>query len=236
MNANISVSYETELTILSTILDAERYTRQLSGTILFRNVQEDWIRAWLIRSDVAVQEYEAGDFLFQKTDTFDRIGILLRGTADVRRESDDGLMHMSTLKKNDLFGAASICGSESSFVTDIQCNEKSRALIIPESEMLNLLSENKTVLRNYLSYLNGRIRFLNTRLDAFSKNSVSARIMTYLVPEAKDGAVQIRNYTKLSESLCISRATLYRALDSMEEEHKIRRNGKEIQLLEEYEP
>ena len=102
--------------------------------------------------------------------------------------------------------------------------------------MLNLLSENKTVLRNYLSYLNGRIRFLNTRLDAFSKNSVTARIMTYLVSEAKDGTVQIRNYTKLSESLCISRATLYRALDAMEEEHKIRRNGKEIQLLEEYEP
>ena len=53
---------------------------------------------------------------------------------------------------------------------------------------------------------------------------------------AKNGVCYVKNYTKLSESLCVSRATLYRALDVLEEEQKIRRNGKEITLLEEYEP
>lgn len=235
MNDTISVSYETEINTLSTILDAERYARQLTGTILFRDVQEDWIRAWLSRSDVFVREYDTGDYLFQKQDTFGHIGILLRGTSDVRRLSDDGLMHMSTLKRNDLFGAASICGNDSAYVTDIQCNEPSRVLIIPEEEMLNLLSENRIVLRNYLCYLNSRIRFLNKRLDAFSKNSIASRIMTYFVSEKQNGIVRIKNYTKLSESLCVSRATLYRALDALEQEHKIQRNGKEIRLLEEYE-
>ena len=218
---------------MSTVLDAERYTRQLASSVLFRGVDEDWIRGWLTHAHVAVSEYDSGEFLFRKSDTTDRIGILLRGTADVNRISEDGLMHMSTLKKNDLFGAASLCGGDESFVTDIRCNERARALIIPEDEMLDLLSMNKTVLRNYLSYLNGRIRFLNKRLDAFSKNSVAARIMTFFEAEAKNGIYCVRNYTKLSESLCISRATLYRALDALEEEHKIRRNGKEINLLEE---
>ena len=101
--------------------------------------------------------------------------------------------------------------------------------------MLNLLSENRIVLRNYLCYLNSRIRFLNKRLDAFSKNSIASRIMTYFVSEKQNGIVRIKNYTKLSESLCVSRATLYRALDALEQEHKIQRNGKEIRLLEEYE-
>lgn len=216
-------------------MHAERYTHQLSGTVLFRGVSEDWIRSWIQRSDVSVLEYEIGEYLFQKGDKTCRLGILLRGKADVNRISSDGRMHMSTLKRNDLFGAASICGKDPSFVTDIHCTEKARILIIPEEDMLNLLSENRTVLQNYLRYLNERIRFLNKRLDAFSKNTVSARIMTIFTAEAVDRVYRIKSITKLSESLCVSRATLYRALDILEKEHKIRRNGKEITLTEEYE-
>lgn len=221
---------------MSTVLSAERYTHQLSGTVLFHGVKEDWIRAWLIRSDIFVAEYEAGEYLFCKSDVSDRLGILLRGSADVKRESSDGKMHMTTLQRNDLFGAASLFSKNEPYVTDICCNEPSRALIIPGETFLNLLSENRTVLANYLGYLNNRIRFLSKRLDAFSKNSVAGRIMTHLDAESKNGVCYVKNYTKLSESLCVSRATLYRALDVLEEEQKIRRNGKEITLLEEYEP
>ena len=220
---------------MNTILDAERYTRQLGGTVLFRGVEESWIRSWLKRAAVSVVEYEPDEYLFRKKDTTDRIGILLRGSADVSRTSCDGLMHMSTLKRNDLFGAASLCGKDMSFVTDIRCNERTRVLIIPEEEMLNLLSENRSVLRNYLSYLNGRIRFLNKRLDAFSKNTVASRMLSFFSSEAVDGRYTVKSFTKLSASLCISRATLYRALETLEQENKIRRNGKEIQLMEEYE-
>ncbi len=217
---------------MSRISDAERYARQLSATVLFRGVPEDRIRLWLIKANVSVEEYEAGEYLFRKSDTKDRIGILLRGRADVNRESSDGAMHMSTLKRNDLFGAASICGGGGSFVTNIRCRERTRVLIIPEAEMLELLSDNRAVLRNYLCYLNGRIRFLNQRLDAFSKNSVAARVMTFFAAEATGRKYTVQSFTKLSESLCVSRATLYRALDTLEEEHKIRRNGKEIELME----
>ena len=219
---------------MSTIADAERYARQLSGTVLFNGVPEERIRAFLTESNVSIAEYLPGEYLFHKTDTNDRVGILLRGSAEVNRESSDGSMHMSTLKRNDLFGAASLCGGDKTFVTNIRCKERTRVLIIPEEEMLNLLSENRLVLRNYLCYLNGRIRFLNKRLDAFSKNTVSAKVMTYFASEANGRIYTVKSFTKLSESLCVSRATLYRALDALEEEHKIRRNGKEIELMEDY--
>ena len=97
---------------MSTITDAERYARQLCGTVLFKSVKEDMIRAWLLKADVSIEEYESGEYLFRKSDTTDRVGILLRGRADVNRESSDGSMHMSTLKRNDLFGAASLCGGD----------------------------------------------------------------------------------------------------------------------------
>ena len=53
-------------------------------------------------------------------------------------------------------------------------------------------------------------------------------------PEAKKGVYTVKNYTKLSEMLCLSRATLYRALDALESSGKIKREGKQIILLEEY--
>ncbi len=218
---------------LSTLLHAQRYARQLGGTVLFSGVSEDKIRAWLLRANVTVAEYESGEYLFTRTDKDVRLGILLRGRAEVNRESADGMMHMSMLKRNDLFGAASLFSDDHAFVTDIRCIERSRVLIISEDALLDLLSANKTVLKNYLSYLNSRIRFLNRRLDAFSKNAVTARVMTFLSGEAADGVVRIGSMTKLSEALCISRATLYRALEALETTHKIRRSGKEIIILEE---
>ena len=193
---------------------------------------EKQIRAWLNRADVTVQEYPANAYLFRKSETSVRFGIILRGTADVLRKSKDGLMHMSTLRKNDLFGAASLFGGES-YVTDIRCNEPVRVLLINETEFLKLLTDNTVILQNYLCYLNSRIRFLNRRLDAFSKNNVSARLFTYLSGEAVDGVYTIQNLTKLSDTLCISRATLYRALETLESSGQIQRSGKQIIITEE---
>jgi len=216
-------------------MDAGRYAGQLQKTMLFEGVPEQTIRDWLLHANVTVQTYMSGEYLFRTSDTTERLGIILRGSADVTRQSCDGLMHMSTLKRNDLFGAASLFGGDMSYVTDIRCNEPVRALILPEETMLLLLSENRTVLLNYLRYLNSRIRFLNRRLDAFSKNTVPARLMSFLTSEANGRSVSVKSYTKLSESLCISRATLYRALDTLESDGKIRRDRKNIVLLEDYE-
>ncbi len=206
----------------------------MTKTILFEHVSADAVRAWLNRSNVTVAEYETGDYLFRKSDKGDRLCIILRGSADVSRVSEDGLMHMSTLHRNDLYGAASLFGGDMGYVIDIRCNERVRAMLITEDEVLSLLSENQTVLKNYLRYLNGRIRFLNKRLDAFSKNTVAAKLLTFFVAEARDGVCTVSNYTKLSEMLCLSRATLYRALETLETSGKIRREGKTIILSEEY--
>lgn len=203
--------------------------------MLFKSVSEQRIREWLLRANVSVRSFETGEYLFRATDTTDRLGVILRGSADVSRVSEDGLMHMSTLRRNDLFGAASLFGGDMSYVTDIRCNEPVRVLIIPEEIVLALLSENRTVLLNYLRYLNSRIRFLNRRLDAFSKNTVPAKLMSFLMSEAKDGVYTVKSCTKLSESLCVSRATLYRALDTLESDGKIRRDKKTITILEDYE-
>ena len=56
----------------------------------------------------------------------------------------------------------------------------------------------------------------------------------FFASESKEGVYYVKNYKKLSEMLCLSRATLYRALDALESSGKIKREGKQITILEEY--
>lgn len=228
INVTISVSNETECTCLDNILNAKRYARQLTETALFQGVDVERVRAWLLEETITVSAYPSGAFLLTRDSTTHYLGVILRGSADVIRTGEDGLMHMSTLQRNDLFGAASLFGGELRYVIDVVCRTDVRVLRISEAQLLRLMRQEESVLTNFLHYLNSRIRFLNRRLDALSKNSVSAKLLAFLESEAVNGVYAAPSYTILSESLCISRATLYRALDTLITEGKVCRDGKKI--------
>lgn len=215
------------------IMDAKRYAKQVCQTMLFEGVEPGAVRDWLVLSGAEVVSYESGEPLFACGAKQHVLGILLRGTATVERTFSDGRMHMSELKKNDLYGAASLFGGEEGFVVNVRAKDACRVLLLSEESLLRLFREQEQVLKNYLHYLNTRIRFLNRRLDAFAKNTVSARVYSLLAMEAVDGVAAVHSLTELSDTLCISRATLYRALDTLCEEGKILRDGKKIILLEE---
>lgn len=218
---------------MSILLDARRYARQLQDTILFDGVDFYVIRDWLAQDGAEVVICAADELLFACGEKQHKLGIVLRGYATVERKFADGRMHMSELKKNDLYGAASLFGGDEGFVLNIRAQEDCRVLLISEESLLNLFREQEQVLRNYLRYLNTRIRFLNQRLDAFSKNTVAARVYSLLSMDAVNGVCEVHSFTTLSETLCISRATLYRALDTLSADGRILRDGKKIILLEE---
>lgn len=190
------------------------------------------IQAILNAPGVCMEAYPQGALLMRRNSTQHALGILQKGQAVVERKTEDGMMHMSRLYAGDVFGAASVFCMETSYVVDIRCLTDCEALLIPEKTLLELLSQRPALLKNYLRYLTGRIRFLNQRLDALSKNTVPAKLMSHFVSESENGMVRVKSYTELAESLCLSRATLYRALDSLAHDGRIRREGKKITLLE----
>lgn len=210
----------------------QRYMEQLTESILFQGCDPTELFNRLQENGALVKSFKTGTFLMRRGSEQHGIGILLRGSASVERRFDDGRMHMSRLRKNDLFGAATILGGQDAYVVDIRCTEPCRVLFLSEGGLLELLQEMPCVLKNYLRYLNGRIRFLNRRLDALSKNTVSAKLLCFLESETNDGTLLVRSFTELAESLCFSRATLYRALDTLCAEGKILREGKKIIILE----
>ncbi len=187
----------------------------------------------LANSALVIRTTKKGQYLLHRCSVEHMLGILLQGTAIVERTAKDSRMLMSRLHPGDLFGAASLFTPETDYVVDIRCLSDCRALLVPEELLFDWLHRNKTILKNYLSYLNKRIRFLNQRLDALTNPSAPMRLLSYLVDEAANGTVVVRSYTELSEILCISRPSLYRALDTLCGEGKLLREGKRIIILEE---
>ena len=215
------------------LFEAKRYAKQISAFALFNDVPSELMKEWLSSDGCSVCEYAIGTYLLKRNSHEHRLGILLRGSADVTRKCADGKMHMSTLHKNDILGAAALFNGDAQYVVDICARNQTRVLWINEAHFLKMLRDSESLLQNYLRYLNGRIRYLNNRLDALSKNTVAARIYTFLCAEAKNDTYTAESYTTLSDSLCISRATLYRGFDSLIADGKILRIGKKITLLKE---
>ncbi|MDO4853024.1 MAG: Crp/Fnr family transcriptional regulator [Clostridia bacterium] len=211
----------------------EKYLPQLLRSPLFCGCEKESITDWLSREKLHPISFRSGEYLMRRDSDRHMLGILLRGSAAVERKLPDGQMHMSRLIESDLFGAASIFCPQQEYVVDIRCLTDCKALFLTEEELLGWMQENPVLLKNYLCYLNSRIRFLNQRLDALSKSTVPSKLMTFFVNASKDGVYAVKSYTELANTLCLSRATLYRALDSLAGEGKILREGKKIILLEE---
>ena len=133
---------------------------------------------------------------------------------------------MNELTPSMLFGAVGLFSgqfSPAAAPTAVTACVRSRALFIPEGTLLDLLAQNTRLMCNYLCYLTSRIRFLNKRMDGFLTGSAQERLHRYLVEHCQDGVWKPTGMTDLSKRLSISRSSLYRALESLEREGKIRR-------------
>ena len=142
-------------------------------------------------------------------------------------------MLMSVLGQNDLFGAAGMFCSEESYVVDITAKAATDVLMIPEGSLKDMMRRDFRITENYLKYLTSRIRFLNQRIDGFVMPTTEARLLLYIETNAVDGAFSPKfPLTALADALCISRATLYRALDTLTARGMIERKGRTIIVKE----
>ena len=97
-----------------------------------------------------------------------------------------------------------------------------------DQELLDrLLGEEALLRRNYLTYLTGRIRFLNARLGSLAVGDTEGRVVRYLLSSLSYGVVEC-SASGLARQLGISRASVYRAFQDLEQAGLIRREGRAI--------
>ncbi|MCE5235289.1 MAG: Crp/Fnr family transcriptional regulator [Clostridiaceae bacterium] len=181
-----------------------------------------------------VKVFRAGEVVMAAGEQMQALGVLVKGEADVFKRTEaegEGALLMSVLRPSEAFGAATMFLKNASAATEVRTRRGCKAILFPEPWLKTLMREDFSFAENYIAYLTARVHFLTGRLESIASPTAAEKLMNHLAQSAQDGVVRLPHGMRaLAESLSISRASLYRVMDGLEREGRLRREGKNIYL------
>ena len=94
-----------------------------------------------------------------------------------------------------------------------------------------MLSSDSRFALNYITFMSERVRFLNHRIGQYTAKTVEGRLAKFFLscPMDKNGDITLAmSLIKIANHLSISRASLYRVMELMEDENIIKRRNKQL--------
>jgi len=210
---------------LSAAEQSERDCFLLAETFLFRGCDVNSVRQNVL-SDV--KNYQAGDKVYTRESSPESLGIVLAG----RLQAEKNGVIMRVLEPRDIFGVAALFNKGNGYVSDIIAVKNSRVLFLTQDVLVKLMREDFAVAENYLSFLSGRVCYLNRLIADYTENSAQGKLASFLyhaaVEQGTESPVISYNMSSLASALSIGRASLYRAMNSLVEAGVIERKGRQI--------
>lgn len=177
-----------------------------------------------------IKSFKKGETVFSEESFIPCICVILEGSAIVKK----GETVISHLKKYDLYGAAFLYNDISVFRNTVTALTPLSVAVLTRDGVDILLKSDPAFSLGYIKYLSHRVTFLNEKIEGYTAQSAEEKLLRYLKKnsENQNGKCEIAvSMKELSSVLCISRASLYRVLDSLEQSGKIRREDKKIFIL-----
>ena len=204
-------------------------TELVSKTELFRGLPPSVLTRILAVSDCTAAEYEKNEVVYDKTNFYRSLGIVLEGRLRVTKENADKRpIVMSTLQRGAIFGAAALFNSEPEYATKITAIEPSRVFFLPQRLVKRMIEREPDIAENYIRYLSERILFLNRKIYFLTAGTAEQRLAGFLLDNLAVGEFSEMPMTmhRLAEALNMSRASLYRAFDELTASGAVSKQGK----------
>lgn len=205
----------------------------LKNSFLFKNVNPDVMLMLLKEESCTAASFENGETVFDKNNFKRCLCFVLNGRLSVVKPVDNREMPMKQIDKYGFFGAAALFNEGTAYVTKIIAQKKTTLIMLPQELISRYIILNSALALNYISFLTNRILYLNDKIDLLIASSSRNALVSYLCTVAEDGKDCITldmPYQQLASQLNMSRASLYRALDSLEEQGIIKRDGRKITI------
>ena len=180
----------------------------------------------LTSSKAAYHHFPAGTVVYDPNHFQRCLGVVLEGELQVTK----GELSVSTLHPGDLFGAAALYSDAAEFATTITAKKDSRCLLLSQQMVDQLIARDAGFRERYLRYLTGRIHFLSSRMDSLSQHGAESKLARYLLSNMDADHTLTCSATDLARRLGLSRASLYRAFEALEDSKLIHRSGKTISI------
>ena len=178
-------------------------------------------------------EFEKDEVILSPDAKSEKMGIIVSGECTVSRpRGGGGIVHLNTLSVGDCFGILSALCPDSEYPTYVTARKRSAIIFISASELDGLIESSPKIAKNLISFMAGRISFLNEKIATFSSDSVLQKLSRYILSLCSaDGEYEISfNKNKAAAAINAGRASLYRALDALTDEGIITYDSKKIYI------
>ncbi len=196
---------------------------------LFQNVSPHVVHQLMQMG--SIHTFEKEELIYSPTCFQERIGLLLEGIASVEKGGGSVLLH--TLSAGSWFGVATLFSQSKRYVSVVRAKKDCTVLFYTASDVTQMFSAEPVIGKNYISFLSSRIHFLNRKIDQFTAVSAEEKLSLYLLEQLScSNPIHLSvPYSILAEMLNLSRSSLYRALEKLEDMQIIKKEGKKIVVL-----
>ena len=203
----------------------------LNTLFLFEHLKESEIKE-IISLLPKPKLFEKGETIYSANQFKKALGFIIKGKASATTDNSD-LLFMKTFSKGSIFGAAAIFGNADAYVSRIIADSKTEVLFIDEETLKQIFAKYPQTSINYINFLSDKVRFLNKKLQMISCTNAEDAVYKYLIDNMdSEKLVKIPvSFTLLAKMLGLSRATLYRGFDALEQKNKIKRDKNIIKVI-----
>lgn len=183
-----------------------------------------------------IRSFSSGQVIFSPDNYENAFAVVIKGSVLVSKGDSASAVVMKKTGVGGGFGAAALFGNVGKYASTITAASRvTEIAMISEDAMKKLLVREPEVAVAYIGFLSDRIRYLNSKLDSFATGSAGARLAKFLLAESP---CEI-SMQRLSQILGVSRVTLYREMEKLENAGVVKREGKYIcitskELLEKF--
>lgn len=196
---------------------------------LFANVERDVLARILDARGVTLQESAPGEML--RSGNAPALGILLKGRAAILSADEEKNLILREMTKGEIFDAASLFLKDPPPLSRIVAKTACTALFLDADAVRNLMTSSPAFLDAYLSFLADRVQFLNAKIRCYTAGSAERRLALFLADGDGETYTRTVSLSALSRVLDIGRASLYRALEKLEQDALILHNGRRITVI-----
>ena len=202
--------------------------RFLSDTFLFSGIEERII-AELVGGSTIVKKFEKGELIYSNDSEEKMIGFVKCGECVVTDAL--GRVPINTLTTHASFGITAVFSDED-FPTYIYAKKVCTVLFFKKEDLFRMMSILPDISKNIIAFLVNRITFLNKKISTFCADSVEKKLAAHLMDKRKTFGDSFElNLKQTADEISSGRASLYRALASLESEQIIYRNAKKITVI-----
>lgn len=190
----------------------------LLKTALFKSLSSEQLQN-LLANRGSLRDFTAGEILYDPHHFQRAIGIVLKGRLKVSTESE---VVLNQLNAGSMFGVAGLFLEREEYVTLIRALTPSQVFFLTADDLENLFKEEYLICQNYLRFLSQRIVFLNQRISSFVAPNPAEALYAFLTRLAIAAESDTFHLPMSKQEICrqlnISRTTLYRAWEQLEQE------------------